>query len=762
MKFRTFLYVTGLTLFFSPGILPAQELIPLGTWRSHIAYDHADKILVAGNRIYCLTDNGLFYFDKTDNSLGTLSKVNGLSDVIITAAGYSQDGTLVLGYDNGNLDIISGNTVKNFTGIRDTPLNYSKEIKDIIVSGNRAYLATDYGIIVFDLAADNIFETWHDLGPSAESLPVNAVTILNNIFYAATDDGIISGSLSPEVNLVDYTNWKRYGETDGLPAGAADAVAAYNNEVIASLAGQYIYALHGDQWVLVKDFGEDKIVSLSSSSKYAGIVSESKVNLMDGNYNFIPVSDALIKEPKFCTTDADGSIFIADGLNGMVTNASGDFRSMYPDGPFIENVKSVSYKDDRIIILPPGIGNSGLPSGNDMGFSVFENGSWESYNNSGAKGQNPGPPVKDLVSVDYDPNSGTMIFASYGYGLLKWDGGSQFTIIDENTPGSALVNANPPGRNTLVSSVNVDGSGDLYMLNDHVYATLVVNSASGSWSSYDIPDPHASSALQVIKMQNGQYWIRPDPSFEGGIIVFDPASGKSRTLTSTNNEGGLPGDAVNDMMEDMNGMIWVATDQGVAYFPLPEEVMTDASVNAVVPVFDNRYLLRGENITCLAVDGGNDKWVGTDKGAWLFNEDGSKLLTNFNASNSPLFSDVILDIGINGKTGEVFFSTDKGLLSWRGTATVADENTSGVKIFPNPVAPDFTGLVGISGLPSGAIVKITTVNGLEVYETVSQGGTASWNTRDVSGRRVQTGVYMVFTADPDGKETYVGKLAVIR
>ena len=747
--------------FFLGSRADCQELVPLGTWRTHIAYNRATRIVPAGERTYCVTENGLFYFDRSDNSLGTLSKVNGLSDVIITAMGY-EPGTLVLGYDDGNLDIIKGTDILNFTGIRDAPLNYSKIIHDVRISGNRAYLATEYGIIVFDLDRYDILETWRDLGTNATTWAVSSMTILNDTLYAGTTGGVIAGPLKPGINLVDYNNWKHYASGDGINPGPSSWVVTYNSQVMAVVADRYLYSIRGNKGYLVRDFDPDPIVSLSASSKNISIVKNNGLDLLDDKFSITPVNQPLVLQPRYCITGSDGSLFIADGMNGMVTNGSGDFRSLFPDGPFFNQVNSVNFVNDKIIILPSGYNIAGQPLRNNSGFCAFTGGKWENYNNSGARSTKPGPPALDLVSVSYNPVSGATVIASYGYGLITWNGDKTFSVIDENTPGSILYNSNPQGRNTLITATFADGSGKIYLINKFANNPLVSLSGTANWKSYPVPDFTVSSAVQILKASTGLIWLRADPAEDEGILVYDENTGKSRALSSAKNEGGLPGDAVYGIAEDLDGIIWVATDKGVAYFPETDPVMDDPELNAIVPIFDNRYLLRGEKINCLAVDGGNNKWVGTDKGAWLFNDDGSRLLASFDASNSPLFSDRIVDIGIDDQTGEVFFNTDKGLLSYRATATKVAEELKTVKIFPNPVPPGFSGLVGITGLPFQASVKITDTTGKLVYETVSQGGTASWNGLDPSGKRIATGIYLVFTATPDGKESLVGKLAVIQ
>jgi hypothetical protein len=101
------------------------------------------------------------------------------------------------------------------------------------------------------------------------------------------------------------------------------------------------------------------------------------------------------------------------------------------------------------------------------------------------------------------------------------------------------------------------------------------------------------------------------------------------------------------------------------------------------------------------------------------------------------------------------------MVSYRGNSTQASENLSSVTIFPNPVRPGYGGAVGIKGLMNESVVKITELSGRLIYEARSQGGTASWNLNDYTGRRARGGIYMVFIVSGDGTEKLAGKLAVI-
>jgi hypothetical protein len=177
------------------------------------------------------------------------------------------------------------------------------------------------------------------------------------------------------------------------------------------------------------------------------------------------------------------------------------------------------------------------------------------------------------------------------------------------------------------------------------------------------------------------------------------------------------------------------------------------------------YLLSGIDIQSIAIDGGGRKWFATNgQGVYLISADNMTQLQQFTTENSKLLSNSVMSIAINQKTGEVFFGTDKGLCSYISDATETNtEMTSdNVWAYPNPVEPEYTGPITITGLTLDADIKILSANGAVVNEGRSNGGTYTWDGCDKKGRRVASGVYMVVTATNKGEKGTVCKIAIVR
>jgi ligand-binding sensor domain-containing protein len=330
--------------------------------------------------------------------------------------------------------------------------------------------------------------------------------------------------------------------------------------------------------------------------------------------------------------------------------------------------------------------------------------------------------------------------------------------VDENSPGSTLVNSSPGDRFTSISALDTDSEGRLWITNCGVSTPLHVwNPQNNNWKAYSFSQGEARFPLDVKVAISGDKWLLLK---NGDLLVFNHETGEERYLGNAIGEGGLPGSKVTTLVSDKDGLMWAGTDEGVAFFPDPFSIFS-GKVDAIRPIFDRRPLLRDQLITSMAVDGGNRKWIGTPNGLWLFDETGEALVNNFTTENSPLPSNYVKNIAIHAISGEVFITTTQGMVSYRGTATTGGEMHQGVKIFPNPVSMSFNGMVGISGLVDDAIVKITTVTGTLIREVRAEGGTITWNVTDYRGERVATGVYLVYSASAGGSETFVGKIAVV-
>jgi hypothetical protein len=226
---------------------------------------------------------------------------------------------------------------------------------------------------------------------------------------------------------------------------------------------------------------------------------------------------------------------------------------------------------------------------------------------------------------------------------------------------------------------------------------------------------------------------------------------------------------VYSIAEDLDGNIWVGTDQGPAIYYNPSSVFENdpKAFRVKIPRNDGTdladYMLGTEIITSIAVDGANRKWLGTfSSGAYLLSSDGTVKLANYTEENSPILSNTVVSIDVDDTTGEVWFGTALGVISVRGNATTGGEGFGDVYTFPNPVRESYSGNVTITGLMRNTQVRITDISGNLVYSTVSDGGLATWDLKTYNGEKVSTGVYLVFCASEDGTSSAVTKMLVIR
>ncbi len=724
--------------------------IPIGTWRTHFSYQNVNHVQVAGTKVFAAAQNGVFFWDKADQSLNVVSTVNGLSDVGVSAMDYqASSGTLLIAYQSGGVDIWAGNRIVSFPLIHDA--GNEEQINHIQQDTNTAYLATSQGVRVLQISTEDtlavaIKESYTNLSSTGDNLIIYSSALTQDSIFLATEEGIIATSLSAQVNRQDFRNWRRYGTTEGIPIQPVRFLVSLNNQIYAGLDGKGLYRYNGSSWQLTEVLTMGTFSSLQvNADQMVMIIGDSVLRYDQGKV--VRLEDALLTQPQEATVDDEGNIWVGDRENGLIREQSNIYTSFYPEGPGSDHVRSLRYTNHSIIALKE------VRESETGAFFVFDQGRWKNYESDRNL-----PVTPALLDVTYDAVSGYYYFASLGAGVLQWDGNTDFSFIGTENEGSTLLNNN-------ITSLALQDNSELWLTNFNATAPLHrFNFPANSWQAFSFGTLASQFPLKIILADNGNPWILLNETSSVtnaglDILVFDQQTQDHLYVKESVSSAELPGSRITDLVRDRNGQIWIGGEEGVAYFPNPWAVFS--GVDVIRPIFENQFLLLGEYITALAVDGGNRKWVGTRNGLWLFDEAGENLLHHFTSRNSPLVSDVILDITVNDNDGEVFIATDKGVISYRGTATEPNVQHNLVKIFPNPVLADFEGLVGITGVAANATIKITNIAGSLVREIEAAGGTASWDVRNYQGQRVGVGIYLVFSATADGEETFVGKVAII-
>ena len=742
---RRILRVVVVPIFVLVFPLAGAQDIPLGTWRTHLSYYHINVVAFGDQTVIASGNHGVMVLYQRDNSISTYSKINGLNGTSITYIGFDdQTKRLIVTYADGKFDVIDNKSeILGFDPTKNSTLTGSKKINHIYVANDLAYLSTDYGVIVFDVNRLLVKETWRGLGNNGQVLNVFQSAVLGDSIFLATGKGVIAGAIKD--NLQDFNNWKRF--ESGELAGMVQHIAQFNNVVYSAVNGSGIFKYENAQWVKTHYLQGLSFKSIHSSQNYLFIAESTALFRLATNNDFTQVASTYIVQPNFATEDKEGNTWVGDGGYGLVTNSSGDFVSIVPNSPFGDQAINLAFYNNRVYALSGGYSTNGAALGNSEVFDWFLDGSWTTA----------AAYVSDLTDLVSEAQSGKTYISSFGHGIEVRDMQNNSMVF--NDTNSPLINTNPPEPFVNITSLAVGVNG-IWVANYGASKPLHFLDANNNWKSFSFPLEQSKYPLKIGVDHYGSIWMALDPLHGGGITVFNETENKSVILTEEAGMGGLPGNSVNSITIDRDGYVWIGTDFGVAYFNDPSSVFS-GNVDAIKPIYDGRFLLRDENVTSVAVDGGNRKWIGTERGLWLFNESGEELIYNFTSTNSPLLSDVIHDVEVNGQTGEVFIATDEGLISFRSDATESDGKFQAVKVFPNPVTADFVGSIGITGLATDALVKITDVNGRLVWQTRANGGSASWNLRDVSGRRPSTGVYIVFAVTDDGRDSAVAKIAFV-
>ena len=629
--------VIGVLPFYLFTFLPLNAQI--GTWRNYLAYSDIQQIRAAGNDyLFVLASNGLYQYNRQDQSIYTYDKTNGLSDTYITNICWCpQAKRLIAVYQNSNIDLIDvkGN-VTNISDLYNKLLTGDKTVSSIRMDGIYAYLICGFGIVKINMQRAEIAETYK---PTHPEYPTSL----------------------PDEDNSDY-------------------------------------------------------------DKYIDIV-----------------------------------------------------RTLKPGGPHTNHFGFMLFTYNRLYTCN-GDYNYSSP------IQILNNNEWTIYQHEGISEQT-GVSFQGSFCLDIDPTNIEHVFAGSRNGLYEYLNGKFVKYYDNsNSPIEPFDGVNKEYQ--LVTGTKFDQKGNLWVLNSSAPTTALMKYANGSFTKMNHSELMKLNRGQLKNRSNGELskiiidskgvmwfvnnnWVLP------AIYQYNTDNDEIIAYENIVNQDGTRlniQEGIRCVAEDLEHNIWVGSSVG-PFMLESSEIEDGGSIFTQVKVPRNDgtnyadYLLTGIDVSSIAIDGGNRKWIGTfNNGVYLISADNMTQIHHFTTDNSKLLSNTIMSIAINPTSGEVFFGTDKGLCSYisDATATNSEMTTDNVWAYPNPVEPGYTGPITITGLSLNADIKILSANGAIVNEGHSNGGTYVWDGCDQKGRRVASGIYMVATATSKGEKGTVCKIAIVR
>ena len=752
------------------GVATAQ--LAIGRWRDCPDFTAVYHVEVGDGEVYAAGRTGLFRYDLGDHTVDILGKSAGFSDAGVSALGRDpQSGVLVVAYSNSNIDLYAGGAVYNLSDIKRSALTGDKSIYAIRTRGGNAYLATGFGIVVVDLGRHEIKETYY-LGAGGVRTPVYDLVFSADSIYAATGEGMKRLSVAdPHPAVSD--RW----QTDGRAAGLTIAqLAVHGGDLLATAytfdpAARAVLRFRGGRTDTLQQGDISSMRSacgrLTVSCRRGVWVYDDTLGLADtltryGDWGDMGAHDAV--------ADGRGNIWVGHVWLGLVRRGADGDAFLIPDGPATgDNVYRLVAADGQMLLCPGGHTTTYANSYIEPSLATSRGRGWTTMRLA----QQLSGEAYDLTDAAVNPkDTGETVVALWGTGIVSVRGGQVQAVYDESTTGGVLRPYSEGAYRSLrTGALAFDGDGTLWALNSLTSSALVSRRRDGTWEAHSTEA--LSPALEVDKLVwdsvRGYLWFA---GRDNAVYVHDGGSRMARV--NPNNGSKLQTQSVNVLAQDRSGNLWIGTDQGLKVIYDGHQAFRQGGNGETAPVSCSNititngdfyeYLMAYENITAIAVDGANRKWVGTNSGGlYLLSADGLEQLLHFTASDSPLLSDKITAIGIDPRSGEVYIGTDRGLQVYRSTATAAGAAPAEqVYAYPNPVRPGYEGVIAIKGFVRDAHIHITDAAGHTVYATQALGGQAIWNGRTADGTRVASGVYYVFSADVEGGAKAVTKVLIIR
>lgn len=762
MKIKTLIYILFVTQF-SIGQQSNQM------WKGYFSYNEIVDVESASNAVFASTQNALFSQVIASSNLNIYNSITGLKPDVISTIHHSESfNKTFVGNKNGLILIQNpdGSVTTKVDVIEEVPVPPNKKkINDFYEFNGRLYVATDYGISVIDVATSEFITTYF-IGTAGEETEVLQTTVLNNEIYAVTRSFGIRKANINNPNLFDFSQWQTFD------TNFWSGIVTFNNQLVATNTNARTYSYNGASFQEILNHNQIGL-KLKTNGNELIITTQNNIYVLGQSFNIMAhitqIPDLNVKFT--AATVVDEFIYVGTEKNGLfstpITNPT-VFTAMSPNGPLQNYAFRVKKGKNKLWMVHGDYSQQFNPYPlDDLGISTYTtDNSWQVLPYQDLLG------AKSLSDIAINPSRSNEVFVtSYFSGMLKFQGEEVELLNNTNTGPNGLeslvLSGNPSYIDIRINSPAFDKEGNLWVTNGLVDRGIKVLRANGQWQSFDLTGITANLATgrynSMAIDKNSTKWIA---AYNDGVVAFNE-NYSNKFIVINQENADIPAPVVNCLAIDNRNQLWIGTMAGLRVLSSIDRFITETELDVFPIIIQEgdlaQELFYQQPILDIAVDGANRKWVSiADGGVFLVSSNGQQTLYRFDKSNSPLPSNNILDIEIDGVSGEVFFVTDKGMVSFLGTSTKPSDGLGEVYVYPNPVRPNFVGTVKISGLTDKANIKITDIEGNLVYETTSSGGTIEWDTTAFGKYKVASGVYMIFVASEDGLDSTVKKVMIVR
>lgn len=761
-------------LLYSVTDLNAQNI---GDWNVYSSLSTVNDLSFSTNDdFYAITQGGIFNV-QMNTIESRITTINGMHRLEGVKSVYDQiNQQLIIAYSDGTIDLLDSNKTKfrRIDDISRVTEFTSKTINDLYINNGELIVSTDFGIVIFELSTFLVKNTYLSLADYGRGMKINSTKVEDDTMYVATAGGIAIGPLS--LNLLDSNNWESI-QNNGSQSNEVVNVSRMNDRLFI-ISNDSLFYSDQDAWIHLNSNLIREPISLEEHQGEIYVATNSRISKINSALlveEVIEIDYATIRS----FTVGNEKILIGTNEAGVIEldlNSLNEIQYL-PSGPYLNFFSDLEFDDDILIASATNQFPQSDPFNPIRGYYIYRDGSWENYN------RNTNSTIQDFrFSTGYtvEITEDNFFIGSWGDGVaIQSRTSNEIQIFDNSNSGISGISANRDF--VVISGLDSDSKGNTWAISFISNFPLNMYSGStGEWSHFSsLPIDSDELYFRIFIDSNDKIWI-PLIDIENngeGLLVIDPGNDLTsaeddtfRKLTTGENSGNLPDNNVISIIEDLNGEVWIGTTRGIARFIFPDFIVnaTNTSeftsqwlINADTSAV-SRFLLRDVNVSAIAANSANQKWIGsTNQGLWLLNEDGSTIIERFTKENSPLISDNIIDITVNDRTGEVFVSTDLGLVSFIETSIRPTTKMNELKVFPNPFLYERHDEIIIEDLTDQTHIKVMGADGSVFHELESRGGRISWSGFDSYGNKLASGVYFLVAIEPNGSEKGIGKVVII-